>query len=293
MKIGFLFTRIRAEEKLLLEELRSRKDVEVVMINDNDEFFDISEKKYDIDILFERSMSFSRGVYISKIFEAQGVPVVNNSLIAETCGDKYMTSQLLVKNKIPTPRVMMAFSEESALAAVEKIGYPCVMKPVVGSWARLISKINDRHAAESIIEHKKVLGDYHHSIFYIQEYVDKPGRDIRAFIVGNKVICAIYRSSLHWITNTARGGEASNCPITPELKEICEKTSKVILEKGEGLIALDLFETEKGLTVNEVNHTMEFRNSIKTTGVNIPEKMVDYVLKIRKYAKAQKSRKDF
>lgn len=277
MKIGFLFTRIRAEEKLLLDELRKRENVEVVMINDNDEYFDISEKKYDIDVLFERSMSFSRGVYISRLFEAQGVPVVNKTIISETCGDKYITSQLLVKNNIPTPKVMMAFSDTSALAAIEKIGYPCVMKPVVGSWARLISKITDKHAAESIIEHKKVLGSYQHSIFYIQEYVDKPGRDIRAFVVGNKVICAIYRKSEHWITNTARGGEASNCPITPEIKDICEQTSKVI---GPGLIALDLFETSKGLVVNEVNHTMEFRNSIKTTGVNIPEKMIDYVIEV-------------
>ncbi|MBN2368695.1 lysine biosynthesis protein LysX [Candidatus Woesearchaeota archaeon] len=278
MKVGFLHSRIRAEEKLLLDELRKR-DIEVVKINDDEEYFDISEKKFDIDVLFERSVSFSRGLYISKIFEGYGIPVVNKSKVAETCGDKYVTSQLLTNNGIKTPKVMMAFSQESALNAIEKMGYPCVMKPVVGSWARLISKINDRHAAEAIIEHKSTLGSYQHSVFYIQEYVEKPGRDIRAFVVGDEVICAIYRSSEHWITNTARGGMASNCPLTDEIRDLCRRTAKAI---GPGLLALDLFETKEGLTVNEVNHTMEFRNSITTTGVNIPEKMVDYVIEIGK-----------
>lgn len=277
MRIGLLYTRIRAEEKLLLEELRKR-DVKIIKINDNEEFFDIAKNQLDIDILFERSISYTRGLYISKIFEGYGIPVINSSKIAEKCGDKFVTSQILTKHKIKTPKVMMAFSQESALNAIEKIGYPCVIKPVVGSWARLISKINDRHAAEAILEHKKTLGGYQHSVFYIQEYINKPGRDIRAFYV-DKTICAIYRDSDHWITNTARGGKASNCPVTKEIDEICQKTAKAI---GPGLLAMDLFETDNGLMVNEVNHTMEFRNSIKTTGVNIPKKMVDYVIKIGK-----------
>jgi [lysine-biosynthesis-protein LysW]---L-2-aminoadipate ligase len=274
MKIGFLHTKIRPEEKLLLEEFR-KKGIDLVMINDDDENFDLAENRYDIDALYERSVSYSRGLYISKIFESWGIPVVNPSAVAERCGDKFVTSKILVEYKIPTPRVMMAFSEQSALAAIEKLGYPCVIKPVIGSWARMVSRINDRHAAEAIIEHKKVLGDYQHQIFYIQEYVKKPGRDIRAFSVGGKTICAIYRSSEHWITNTARGGKASNCPVTKEMDEICIRTSDAL---GGGVLAMDLFETENGLMVNEVNHTMEFRNSIDTTGVNIPEKVVEYVM---------------
>ena len=126
----------------------------------------------------------------------------------------------LIKNKVPTPKVHIAFTQESALKVMDKLGYPCVLKPAVGSWARLISKVNDRQSAETILEHKTVLGSYHHSIFYIQEYVEKPGRDIRSFVVGDETIAAIYRTSNHWITNTARGGEASNCPLTPELKEL-------------------------------------------------------------------------
>jgi [lysine-biosynthesis-protein LysW]--L-2-aminoadipate ligase len=273
-RIGFLMTRLRTEEKMLLEEMGRRPEVEIVRILDGERFFDISQLPDDVDVVFERSISYSRGLYISRIFEANGVPVVNPSAVAERCGDKYVTSQILAKNGIPTPRVLMAFDEESALAAVEAMGYPCVLKPVVGSWGRLLAKVENRSMAETIIEHKATLG-VNHQVFYIQEYINKPGRDIRAFVIGEEPICAIYRSSENWITNTARGGVASNCPVTDEIAQLCRSAARAV---GGGLLALDLFESETGLTINEINHTMEFRNSIATTGVNIPEKMVDYVL---------------
>lgn len=274
MKVGFLYTRLRVEEKYLVEELGKRPHVEVVRINDGERFFDITQAPEMVDVLFERSISYSRGVYISKIFQANGVRVVNTPEVAERCGDKYVTSQILVSAGIPTPRVYMAFNEESALAAVEVMGYPCVLKPVVGSWGRLLAKVDNRAMAEALIEHKASLG-VHHQVFYIQEYINKPGRDIRAFVIGEEPICAIYRSSENWITNTARGGQASNCPLAHELSDLCRRTARAI---GGGLLAIDVFETENGLMVNEVNHTMEFRNSIATTGVNIPALMVDYVL---------------
>ena len=274
IRVGFLYTRLRAEEKYLLEELEKQNDVEVVRINDGDTFFNISQLPEPVDVLFERSISYSRGLYISRIFEAHGVPVVNPSIVAERCGDKYVTSQILAKNGIPTPRVLMAFDEESALRAIEAMGYPCVLKPVVGSWGRLLAKVENREMAESLIEHKATLG-VNHQVFYIQEYINKPGRDIRAFVIGDEAICAIYCSSENWITNTARGGVATNCPVTDEIAELCQRAARAV---GGGLLALDLFETENGLTVNEINHTMEFRNSITTTGVNIPQKMIDHIL---------------
>jgi len=274
IRIGFLYTRLRVEEKHLLDEFEKHSDVEVVRINDGDTFFDIQQLPEAVDVLFERSISYSRGLYISRIFEAHGVPVVNSSTVAERCGDKYITSQILASNGIPTPRVLMAFDEESALRAIEALGYPCVLKPVIGSWGRLLAKVENRHMAESLIEHKATLG-VNHQVFYVQEYINKPGRDIRTFVVGDETICAIYRSSENWITNTARGGVATNCPVTDEIAELCQRAARAV---GGGLLALDLFETENGLTINEINHTMEFRNSIATTGVNIPQKMVEYVL---------------
>lgn len=274
-RIGFLYTRLRVEEKLLLEEIKSRPGVELVTISDDNQFFELDRLPETVDVLLERSVSYSRGLYISRIFAANGVPVVNDPAVAERCGDKYITSQLLVSAGIPTPRVLMAFSEESALAACDELGYPCVLKPVVGSWGRLLAKADNQASAESIIEHKSLLGGVNHQIFYIQEFVNKPGRDIRAFVVGEEPIAAIYRTSPNWITNTARGGVASNCPLIDEIKDLCRRTAKAV---GGGLLAVDLFESPEGYSVNEVNHTMEFRNSITTTGVNIPARMVDYLL---------------
>ena len=277
IRVGFLHSRIRVEEKLLIEELNRHPQIEIVRINDGANYFDITQKPADVDIVLERSISYSRGLYMSRIFEANGIPVVNPSTVAERCGDKYVTSQLLAQHNIPTPRVLMAFDGDSALQAVDAMGYPCVLKPVVGSWGRLLAKIDNPSMAEAIIEHKASLG-VNHQIFYVQEYIEKPGRDIRAFVVGEEAIAAIYRTSDNWITNTARGGEASNCPITPEIAELCQRTAQII---GPGLLAIDLLETSDGLTIIEVNHTMEFRNSIHTTGVNIPERMVDYLLQQR------------
>jgi len=274
IRVGFLHSRIRVEEKLLIEELNRHPQVEIVRINDGAKFFDITQKPAEVDVVLERSISYSRGLYMSRIFEANGIPVVNPSSVAERCGDKYITSQLLARNDIPTPRVLMAFDADSALQAIEAMGYPCVLKPVVGSWGRLLAKIDNPTMAQAIIEHKTSLG-VNHQIFYVQEYIEKPGRDIRAFVVGNEAICAIYRTSENWITNTARGGQASNCPITPEIADLCQRTAQVV---GNGLLAIDLLETPGGLTIIEVNHTMEFRNSIHTTGVNIPARMVDYLL---------------
>ena len=150
-----------------------------------------------------------------------------------------------------------------------------MLKPAVGSWGRLLSKVNDRESAEAILEHKALLGSYHHSIFYIQKFVEKKGRDIRSFVVGDECIAAIYRSSDHWITNTARGASAAGCEVTTKIANISLAAANAV---GGGILAVDLFENDGEFSVNEVNYTMEFRNSIETTGVNIPARVVDFTL---------------
>ncbi len=273
MKIGFLFSLLRKDERMLQEEFRAR-NIEPIMLDDRELSFSL-DSKFDLDIIFERSISFSRGLEIIRIFESLGYTCINSFNTADTCGNKIATTLALSKYNIPQPDVRFAFTEESALKAIEEIGYPCVIKPPVGSWGRLLAKINDRDAAEAVLEHKATLGSYQHSLFYIQEYIEKKGRDIRSFVVGDECIAAIYRESPHWITNTARGGKASNCPITEEISELSLKGAEAV---GGGIVALDLFESDHGIIVNEVNHTMEFKNSVDTTGVNIPGKMVEYVI---------------
>jgi [lysine-biosynthesis-protein LysW]--L-2-aminoadipate ligase len=174
------------------------------------------------------------------------------------------------------PRTLLAFAEHTAVQGIEDLGYPAVLKPVTGSWGRLLARVNDRDAAEAVLEHQETLGSYQHHIHYIQQYVAKPRRDIRAFVVGDRVICAIYRTSEHWVTNTARGAVATNCPVTPELDDLCMSAARAI---GGGILAIDVLEDPaRGLLVNEINATMEFRNSIAPTGVDIPQAMLDYVL---------------
>ena len=280
LKVGLLLSRIRVEEKLLIQAL-NRRGVDYDTIDDRRVIFDIQNNGWDnYDVIVERCVSHSRALYALLLFRDWGIPTVNTYEVAENCGNKLLTTSALVRAGIPTPVVKIAFTPQSALEAIEEMGYPVVLKPGVGSWGRLLSKINDREAAETVLEHKQVLGSYHHSIYYIQEYIHKPGRDIRAFVVGDETICAIYRDSDHWITNTSRGGKASNCPVTPELNELSLASAKAV---GGGVLALDIFEDpDRGLLVNEINYTMEFRNSIDTTGVDIPAKVVDYVLDVAK-----------
>ena len=162
--------------------------------------------------MLERCLHHSRALYALRILEQWGVKTVNTYQVAMTCGDKINTTTALIAGGVPSPRTMIAFTPESALKAIETLGYPVVLKPAIGSWGRLLAKISDREAAEALLEHKDTLGSYQHAIFYIQEFVRKPARDIRSFVVGDETICAIYRESEHWITNTARGGNARRLP---------------------------------------------------------------------------------
>ncbi len=273
MKIGLLHSLIRKEEKLLIEAFRNA-GVEPIMIDDRKLILDFHTAP-EIDILVERSINHSRALHALRLFESAGVPCVNSYHVSQICGDKLLTTAALKDRGIAQPDCRVAFTEESALQAIEELGYPVVLKPAVGSWGRLLSKINDRDAAETVLEHKSVLGSYHHSIFYIQQYIEKQGRDIRSFVVGGECIAAIYRTSDHWITNTARGAQASKCEVTGEVAQISVAAAEAV---GGGIVAVDLFESDDGYLVNEVNYTMEFRNSIDTTGVDIPAVVVSYVI---------------
>lgn len=286
-RIGILCSRIRVEEKLLLQALRAR-GAEPERIDDDQVTLEIcgaagpgglpaaAAATPVWDVVFDRSLSQTRALAALRVLEAQGIVTVNTARVVATCGDKVATSAALAGRGLPSPRTLVAFTPEAALRAVEELGYPVVIKPAVGSWGRMVSRLNDRDAAEAVLEHKRALGTAADFVFYVQEHVDKPGRDIRSFVIGGETICAIYRRSEHWITNTARGGEASNCPVTAEIDRLSRAAAEAV---GGGMVAVDLMERGDGeLLISEVNHTMEFRNSIDTTGVDIPGRMADHVL---------------
>jgi [lysine-biosynthesis-protein LysW]--L-2-aminoadipate ligase len=276
MRVGVLCSRVRVEEKLIFQALRDR-GVDGERIDANAITLGLSEGINGYDVVIVRCLSHSRALYASKLLGDNGQCTVNTYEVIATSGDKLVTSLALAKRGVPTPHTKVAFTMQAALQTIEQMGYPVVLKPLNGSWGRLLAKINDRDAAETILEHKHTLGGYRHSIFYIQEYIEKPGRDIRSFVVGGETIAAIYRQTPHWITNTARGGTALNCPITPEIDHISRASAEAV---GGGVVAVDILETPEGrLLVSEVNHTPEFRNSIAPTGVDIAGRIVDYALR--------------
>ena len=279
MKVGILLSRVRVEEKWLLEALEKR-GVAYERIDDRETNFDINHPApwMEYSVILERSLSYIRGLYATQVLNAWGIPTVNMARVAATCGDKLATSAALQQAGVAQPNVWVAFTVEAALEIMDSIGYPVVLKPVIGSWGRLLAKINDRESAEAILEHKETLGSFQHSVFYIQEFIRKPGRDIRSFVIGDQTVCAIYRNASHWITNTARGGKAEICPVTPEINEISLRAAQAV---GGGVLAIDLLEDpDRGLLVNEVNHTMEFHSTVPLTGVDIPGMLVDYALSI-------------
>lgn len=285
MRVALLVTHIRAEEKLILTAFNNR-DISPDIILDRELNFNISEGPqqlapsgiawHEYDLVFERCVSTSRGMYALAILNSWGLRSFNTYETAAICGDKLRTSIALTLHGVPQPHTRVAFTPDSAMQAIEMVEYPAVLKPVTGSWGRLLARVHNRDSAEAILEHRQTLGDYNHHIYYVQEYVDKPGRDIRAFVVGNRTIAAIYRESNHWITNTARGGQATNCPLTESLNEICLRAADAV---GGGILAIDLLEDAAGnFVVNEINHTMEFRNSSKPTGVDIAQEVIDFVI---------------
>ncbi|MAT44724.1 MAG: lysine biosynthesis protein LysX [Anaerolineaceae bacterium] len=281
MRLGVLFSRVRVEEKWIFAALEQR-GVDYERLDDRKVFFDLEYpgEWQQFDAILERSIRYSSGLNILRILNAWGIPTINSAKVAEICGDKLATSAALKQAGLPQPRTFLAFAPEAALEAIETMGYPVVLKPVVGSWGRLLAKVNDRDAAEAILEHKSILGSVQHSVFYIQEYIKKPGRDIRIFVVGDQAVTAIYRKSPHWITNTARGGEGEVCQITPELAEISVKAAQAV---GGGVLAIDILEhPDHGYLINEINHTMEFHTLAPITGVDVAGIMVDYLIKVAK-----------
>jgi [lysine-biosynthesis-protein LysW]--L-2-aminoadipate ligase len=281
--LAVLYDRIRPDEKMLFEALDALGvPYDKVYVPQLSLTFDASGAvQVPWKVAIERCVSQSRGHAVTRALEGFGVKVINPAHVIELCGDKLATNARLHAAGLPTPRTGVAFDGDTALALIESMGYPVVLKPTVGSWGRMVSRLNDRAAAEAVIEHKEVLGGPQHGIFYVQALVDKPQRDIRAFVVGGECIGAIYRTSEHWITNTARGAKASNCPVTPEIADLAQRAAAAV--DGQ-IVAIDLVEDPHatndwgGLLVIEINHTMEFKNSVSTTGVDIPRRMGEYAI---------------
>lgn len=280
--MGMIVDRIRLDEKLIMNAAL-KLNVNLEIIDSSKIFLDITNLKNnfyrDIDIFLQRCISTLRGLYITKILEEYGLNVVNSFNTSINCIDKVRCTLLLARNNIPTPKTYVAFTEEAGLNIIKKLGFPVILKPIMGSWARLVAKINDIEAAKSVFEDRRYMGSWY-NIYYIQEYIDKPGRDIRSTVIGDKVVAAIYRVNENdWRTNTARGGIPIKCDIYDELEDLSLRAAEAM---GGGILGVDLMEKGDSLLVHEVNHSPEFKNIQRVTGIDVASEIVKYLCEVVK-----------
>jgi len=271
--LGLFYTIIRPEEKWILEAAQAR-GLPVERLPDDQVTFPLVRNGFKADLVLNRSVSHTNALYALRFFEHYGVPTVNTHAVVGLCGDKVLTSLRLEEAGVPTPRTVVALTPESALKALDEVGYPAVLKPPVGSWGRLMAKVDDAEEAQQILEHKAALGSAMHSVFYVQEYVPKPERDLRVLVVGDSAVAAMYRHSTEWRTNAARGAVTEALPANGELGELALKAAAAV---GGGVLAVDLMEAPGGLVVHEVNHTPEFKALTAATGIDIAGRIVDFV----------------
>ncbi len=277
-----LFDNIRWEEKSIIERAK-RSDIDLKPIDCKDLVLFLNEdsRRFKDKVILQRCISYFRSLHSTAGLEGLGARMINSLYTSFMCGNKLISHIELQKNGIQTPTAMCAFNTNSSLEGIKKFGYPVVIKPTVGSWGRLIGLLNDEEAVKTVLEDREHMFPIYH-INYFEEFIKRPPRDIRAIVIGDKVVAAIYRYSgdNEWKTNMALGGHASPCPITTELEDICVKSSRIF--KGD-IVGVDLMESEKyGLIVHEVNNTTEFKNTVRVTGVDIPDLILDYMVNIHK-----------
>jgi [lysine-biosynthesis-protein LysW]--L-2-aminoadipate ligase len=279
--LTLLYDTIRWEEKAIFEAAK-KKGIEIKKIDCKDLVLnlDTSHLEYVNQVIIQRCVSYFKSLHSTAALEGLGANVINPLDTAIICGNKLFTHMIMQKKGIRTPKVVTAFSSQSALSALSDFGYPAIIKPTIGSWGRLIALLRDKEAAKAVFEDREHMFPLY-QIYYLEEFVSRPPRDIRAIVVGDDVVAAIYRYSEkdEWKTNMALGGRAENCPITSELEEICIKSSQAV---GGKIVGVDLMESSKdGLLVHEVNNTTEFKNTVRITGINIQDMIVDYSQKYK------------
>ena len=278
--LSILYDTIRWEEKALFDSAK-KKGVNVQMVDCKNLFVNLDKTKEEFETVMQRCVSYYRSLHSTAALEGKGINVINSLNTSIFAGNKLFTHMLLQKYGVPTPFSAVAFSEEAALEALNAKGYPMVLKPTVGSWGRMIALLKDHDSAEGIMESRERMYPIY-QVYYLEEFVQRPPRDIRAIMVGDKIVAAIYRYSGNgqWKTNMALGGKAEECMVTKEMEDICIKAKNAV--QGQ-IVGVDLMESkEKGLVVHEVNNTTEYKNTVRVTGVDIPALMIDYALKSRK-----------
>lgn len=273
--VALLYDHPRWEEKAVAEALRGLgARVELVQVESKP--LAVGEPCCSLDIALERSVSFSNAVSSAFTAESWGVKVLNPGSTIYLAGDKVATLSLLAARGIPVPRTAVLSGSRALEAGGLPPGPPWVVKPVIGSWGRMVARARDVEELEQLLSYKEAARGLYSRIHLVQEYVEKPGRDLRVFTLGDGVVAAIYRVSSHWITNTSRGARAEPARVDGEARELALRAAEAL---GGGFLGIDLLEDpERGLLVNEVNAVPEFRNTVRVTGVRVHEELARYAL---------------
>lgn len=228
--------------------------------------------------VLNREIGQVRALYAARTLESLGVPVVNDGASIEVCGDKWRTSLALAAAGLPIPRTALGLTPQAALAALEHIGYPALIKPLTGSWGRLIVQIRDRSMAEEVLEYVKALPGPQSHLVYIQELIAKPGRDVRAIVLGGELLGAVYRIADGTRTNVARGARTQRCPESAEITKLAVAAAAAT---GTDIAAVDLIEDASGrLLVLEVNHRAEFSGFQEAMGerIDVAGRIASYLI---------------
>ncbi len=282
-KLDILFDKLRFEEKALYNTA-VKKGIDVRLVDSRNIIIDtddLDSNEFEFgDVLLQRSISHFRGQFLTYCLELCGYNVINSSRIGEICGNKLLTSMILKKNDIPTPKSYFSFNSDSAFNFISTIDLeqnPLVFKPVIGSWGRGVFPVRNKEIGKIIVEMRQESTSPFSSIFYFQELIHRPPRDIRCIVVGEKLIAAVYRYSSddEWRTNVAKGGKAELIEVTSELEELALKAARAV---GTGVLGIDMMEDQKrGLVVHEINNTVEFRGASLATGIDIADMIIEYV----------------
>lgn len=209
---------------------------------------------------------------ILRAIEEQSVKLINSRESLEIASDKFLTSILLEKHKIPTPKTVICEEPHIALEAFEELGNDCVLKPLFGSKGIGITRLCDKGFAENVIYSLGQLNE----VFYLQEFVEHNNRDIRILVLGDNVVAGMYRVGDSWKTNLYAGAKPEPLEITKELEDLAIKAAKTVKTEIAGV---DIIETEKGPLILEVNSIPGFIGLQKVAKANIAEQIISYFLK--------------
>ncbi|AGO60448.1 RimK family alpha-L-glutamate ligase [Ferroplasma acidarmanus] len=269
--LTFIYDSISWEEKELIKGLQS-EGVKLNLVNAKDNALNLTGKLDFGGPAIIRCMSSRRSLYYSYILESHGIKTINSFNTCNIAGNKVFTTSYLYKNGIKTPETSVSFSHDNALSTADNIGYPVVFKPASGSWGRMISLLENENIAETVFSMNDMVNE---NSYYLQKYVNRPPRDVRAIVVGDNISATIYRySGEGWKTNLALGGKVEKAVLSGSQLDMLIKVAHLF---DPGIIGIDAMETDEGLIVHEINSRVEFKGASKVYGNKIINDIVQYL----------------